>query len=228
MFSHVTFLKYFASCAFIILFLQAKTIDRFFPPLVFFPKNEDLNRIIEEHVEIQLKGLKEGSFWTTLRDEPKTEAYRFLWLSVGEPPTVITIKKSNESISLHVSQHDGGPGFTVGKLVTDKRLILNNNEWGELVECVKDSNFWSLPAEVKESGGMADGDVIFLEGIKSKQYHIMHRNIFTMGERCKTICRFMLIKSKERIVDAWDERCRKARMLHDYRAEPPQTPDLEG
>jgi hypothetical protein len=203
---------------------QAK--ERLFPELAFFPKSKDLNAIVDEHLTLQLGALKQPSLWNISQRDHTAQAFRFLWLATNEHPICVQITKSGEMISLHVAEHDGGPGQTTGKAIVDRNLNLPAKEWERLVDLVDKSRFWASPAEVKESRGIADGDGIVIEGIKEGRYRVIDRTGSTTGEHYKSLCRFMLELAKSDMTNVWDRWRQMERNSPDYRPEPSQTEDL--
>lgn len=59
-----------------------KAQEPYFPELVFFPKNKEVNSIIDDMTSVHLKAMKEPSLWKLSRKDRTPTVYRFLWYLV--------------------------------------------------------------------------------------------------------------------------------------------------
>lgn len=205
---------------------HSKAQEPYFPALVFLPKNKELNSLIDDMKSVHLKAMKEPSLWKLSQKDRTATVYRFLWLATGEHPICIRLTRTGGILVLHVARHDGPPGMTAGRLTLDKDVRLSAQQGDGLVARLKKTTFWISPVSVKESRGIADGDVIVIEGVKDGRYHVVNRAGSATGESYKAFCRSLLELADERdVLKAWDRFRRGERESPWYRREPPQTED---
>jgi hypothetical protein len=216
--------------------LAAYAQGPYFPESVFFPGDKDLNSIVADHLVGQLKALGEPSLWKVSRTDRRATDYRFLWLAMNEHPICVRVSQSGGTISLHAARHDGSPGLQTGRVTVDRSVKLSAAQWERLVGMLEKTRFWTAPAEVKESRGIADGDKIVIDGVKEGRYHVIDRQGSTTREAYKAFCRALLDLSGEDVLKVWDRFRRGDRELRGYGPEPketegrgdpePETPDL--
>lgn len=176
---------------------------------------------------VHLKAMKEPSLWKSSQKDRTTTNYRFLWLATNEHPICIRLTRTDRAFVLHVARHDGPPGITAGQLTVNKDVKLSVQQGEMLVARLQKSKFWTSPVSVKESGGIADGDVIVIEGMNEGKYHVIVRAGSTTGESYKTFCRSLLeLADEPDALKAWDRFRQGERKSPRYRPEPPQTEDL--
>jgi len=197
-----------------------------FPPMVFYPKSETDNDMSDEHMTVHLRALKEPSLWKLSQKDATARAYRFLWLASNEHPVCVRVTKAGDAVSLRVSRHDGWPGFIAGKLNLERTEKLSLKQWERLDELVGKSKFWTAPASVQESRGIADGDGLLVEGIKAGTYHVIDRAGPVTGEAYTNIGRYLLELARSDLIPNWDRRREGERKSPSYRAEPTETADL--
>jgi hypothetical protein len=205
--------------------LPANAQEPYFPELVFFPHNKDLNAIVVDHLTLQLKAMKEPSLWKLARKDRTATVYRFLWLATHERPICVRMSRSGETFSLHVTRHDGSPGLTVGRLILDKDVRISREQGDGIIKLLQKTPFWTAPVSVKESRGIADGDLIVIEGVKEGKYHIVDRAGSTTGESYKSFCRSLLELAGPEVLKVWDSFRQEERKEPGYRPEPPETED---
>jgi bifunctional DNA-binding transcriptional regulator/antitoxin component of YhaV-PrlF toxin-antitoxin module len=200
--------------------------EPYFPELVFFPKDKDLNSIVDETKSVHLKAMKEPSLWKLPQRDRTANVYRFLWLASGEHPICIRLTRTGGGFVSHIAGHDGPPGITAGRQTLNKDVKLSGQQGKRLVGLLERTTFWTSPVEVKESRGIADGDVIVIEGVKDGKYHVIVRAGSTTGETYKAFCRSMLeLADEPGVLKAWDRFRQGERKTPGYRPEPPQTED---
>jgi hypothetical protein len=200
--------------------------EDFFPPLISYPKSEASNDLSAQHISTHLKALGEPSLWKASQKDASARSYRFLWLATGEHPICVRVSRAGDAVSLRVSRHDGSPGIVAGKLSLERTEALNLKQWDRLDELVEKSKFWSAPASVKETRGIADGDSLTIEGIRAGTYHVIDRAGLTTGEAYKSVGRYMLGLARSDAIAAWDRRRDRERNTPGYRVDPPETEDL--
>jgi hypothetical protein len=200
--------------------------EDFFPPLIFYPRSEVSNDVSAQHISTHLKALGEPSLWKASQKDASARSYRFLWLATGEHPICVCVSRRGDSVSLRVSRHDGSPGIVAGKRSLERTEALNLRQWDRLDELVEKSKFWSAPASIKETRGLADGDVLTIEGIRAGTYHVIDRAGSTTGEAYKSVGRSMLGLARSDAIVAWDRWRDRERKTPGYRADPPETEDL--
>lgn len=205
---------------------KAQDPVRYFPELVFLPRDKEVNSIIDDMTSVHLRAMKEPSLWRLSQNDRDAESYRFLWLATHEHPICIRLKKAGGDFELHVAAHDGPPGLTAGRLTLNKNLKLNPQQAGELIKLFEKTKFWTLPVEVKENGG-ADGDRIVVEGVKNGKYHVTSRAGIAAGESQRAFCRALIeLANEPKVLKAWDRFRVDDRTMPDYLPNPPQTEDL--
>ncbi len=196
-----------------------------FPPMAFYPKSEFDNDMSDEHMTVQLRALEEPSLWKASQKDATARAYRFLWLASFRHPICVRVVREGDAVWMRVSRHDGGPGVVAGKLNMDRIESLSLKQWERLDELVGKSKFWTAPASVQESRGIADGDGLLIEGIRGGSYHVIDRAGSAAGESYKSVCRSMLELAGGDVVPEWDRRRKDERGSPNYRAEPAETAD---
>ena len=200
--------------------------EPYFPDLVFFPKDKELNSIIVDGTAVHLKAMKEPSLWRLSQNDRPATAYRFLWLATGQHPICIRLTRTGGTFALHVAGHDGHPGITAGRQTLDKNVKISVQQAERLVARLQKTKFWTSPVEVKESRGIADGDGIVIEGVKDGRYHVVDRAGSTTGELYKEFCRSLLeLADEPDVLKVWDRFRQEERESPGYRSEPPQTED---
>ena len=200
--------------------------EPYFPELIFFPKNKEVNSIIDDMTSVHLKAMKEPSLWKLSQKDRTATAYRFLWLASGEHPICIRLNRTGEAFKLHISRHDGPPGLTAGRQNVDKDVKISVQQGEKLLAQLQKSTFWTAPVEVKENRGIADGNRMVIEGAKDGKYHVVSRAGSAAGESYKEFCRSLLeLADEPAVLKVWDHFREGERKSPRYRAEPPQTED---
>ena len=206
--------------------VTASAQEPYFPESVFFPRNKEVNAIVNDQITVHLKALKEPSLWTLSQKDRTARVYRFLWLVPRVHPICVRLTRTENGYDLHVTRHDGPPGLTAGRLILDKCVKLTAAQGETLVALVEKSAFWKSPVEVKEARGIADGDGVTIEGVKDGKYHVIDRAGSTTGETYKAFCRSLLeLAGEPDALKAWDRLRQGERERPGYRPEPPQTED---
>lgn len=199
--------------------------ERYFPELIFFPKNKVLDGFVSDHLTLQLKAVKEPSLWELSRANRSVISYRFFWLATGEAPICMRLNQSGQDFTMHVASHNGPPGQTVGRITLNKDVQISRNQREHILGLLRKTTFWTAPVEVKETRGIADDDVILIEGVAGGKYHVVDRTGSTTGEGYKAFCRALLELAKPDLVKTWDRRRESERKSPDYCPEPPETED---
>jgi hypothetical protein len=200
--------------------------EPYFPDLVFFPKNQEVNSIVVAVTAVHLEAMKEPSLWKLSQKDRTATAYRLLWLASGEHPICIRLTRAGATFALHVGGHDGHPGITAGRQTLDKNVKISVQQAERLVVRLQKTKFWTSPVEVKESRGKADGDVIVIEGVNEGKYHVVRRAGSAAGELSKEFCRSLLeLADEPDVLEVWDRFRKDERKSPRYRPEPPQTED---
>jgi bifunctional DNA-binding transcriptional regulator/antitoxin component of YhaV-PrlF toxin-antitoxin module len=113
-----------------------------------------------------------------------------------------------------------------GRQTLDKNVKISVQQGERLVARLQKTKFWTSPVEVKESRGIADGDVIVIEGVNEGKYHVVRRAGSAAGELYKEFCRSLLeLADEPDVLKVWDRFRQEERESPGYRAEPPQTED---
>ncbi len=198
--------------------------EPYFPESVFLPRNEAVNSIIDDGTSVHLRAMNEPSLWKLSRDEPTANVYRFLWRASGQHPVCVRLTQTGGAYALQVAGHDGPPGITAGRLTLSKDVKLSVGQGERLVGLLGRTKFWAAPVYVRENLGIADGDVIAIEGVKGGRYQVVVRAGLTTGESYKTFCRALLEAASEPdVLKVWDGFREADRKYPGYQPEPPQT-----
>ncbi len=104
-------------------------------------------------------------------------------------------------------------------------MRISRGQGEEIIKRLQKTSFWTAPAEVKESRGIADGDMIVIEVVKEGKYHIVVRVGCRTGELYKSFCRSLLELAEPEVLKVWDRFRREEREVLGYRPEPPETED---
>jgi hypothetical protein len=123
-----------------------------------------------------LRAMAEPSLSDLARRDPQAVVYRFLELPSFTHPIGIRITKARDGATLRVVILDGQGGYEPGGVAVDRVVHLTLDQWQELERRIEEANFWNLDTEPpKEAGGVADGSMFVLEGVRGGQYHVIHR-----------------------------------------------------
>jgi hypothetical protein len=134
----------------------------------------------------QLKALHEPSLWELSRNDPKVEAYRFLWLrSLHHPVAVRLVVRQGGSGWMHVRMTSGQSGYETGRIIRYGVSWLTKSKTQSLVAALAAADFWNLPTlvGVNEARPGLDGTVGIglggaqwvVEGVKDGRYHVVDR-----------------------------------------------------
>jgi bifunctional DNA-binding transcriptional regulator/antitoxin component of YhaV-PrlF toxin-antitoxin module len=193
---------------------------------LFFPKNKGLNSIIDEMTSVHLRAMKEPSLWRLSQKDRQANAYRFPWLHRGRNQIYVRLTRTGRAFALHVAGHDGFPGTTAGRPTISKDIEPTDQQENRLVGLLARTAFSASPVEVKESRGIADGDVIVIDGVEDGKYHVIERAGLATGESYKKFCRSLLeLADEPDMLKEWDRLRQAERRSPRYRPEPPQTED---
>ncbi len=106
-------------------------------------------------------------------------------------------------------------------MTINKDVKISVPQGERLVARLEKTKFWKSPVEVKESRGIADGDVIVIEGAKDARYHVINRAGSTTGESYKDFCRSLLeLTDEPEVLKAWNRFRQEERKSPRYRREP--------
>jgi len=123
------------------------------------------------------------------------ESYRILWLRTFHNPIVIEIQDKRESVVLNYKISDGAGGYEFGNLKQDTTFIIDRQDWNQLTQLIKESDFWNLTTDKDLIPG-CDGSELILEAQHEKGYHMIHR---WGGQEIGECGRFMIELSKIKI-----------------------------
>jgi hypothetical protein len=200
--------------------------DPYFPPSAFLPRDKEMNDAFDRRTSDQLEALKQESLWTLSKDDRKAQGFRLLWWASSEELVCIRIRRSGERGLLQVARGKQGAAAQSWELKSKRDIEITSAQWQSVRDEARNSKFWAAPAMIKERRGIADGDLILLEGVEEGKYRVMSRPGSATGESCKRLCRRILELADSAAVKAWDEFRDEDRKDPTYRAEPPQTEDL--
>ncbi len=222
---------------FVVMFLGTSlSVDAqepYFPELVFFPKDKELNSIVDDmtqgggfHPGRQRRNRRSGNCPRRLPD--LATVYRFLWLAAGQHPICMRLTRNDGVFVIHVTQHDGPPGLTAGRLTLSKDVKLGVQESETLVARLQKTTFWTSPVEVKESRGLADGDRIVIEAAKGGKYHVIDRlrvRLQKRHTRRDSVDPCSNYPMRPEMLKAWERFRESERKSPEYRPDPPETED---
>lgn len=101
------------------------------------------------------------------------EIYRFTWLRTFHNPVAIRIEKEGDTYMLYWKVCDGAGGYSPGKLIIDKQIIIDRTQWDTFQNLQKKCNFWNMKTNERIMG--EDGAEWIMEGVDSKNYHVAVR-----------------------------------------------------
>jgi hypothetical protein len=145
----------------------------------------------------QLKALHEPSLWE-LSQDPKAEAYRFLWLrSFDHPIAVRLVVRAGGSGWMHVRMTSGQGGYEPRRIIRYGVFWLTKAKTQSFLEALAASDFWNSPtlAGANETPPGPDGTVWIgldgaqwiVEGVKNGQYHVVERWSPQTGDTVRAI-----------------------------------------
>jgi len=197
----------------------------YFPDSIFFPKDQFLDDLVRDQFSTHLMTFKEPSLWTISRKDRAAVSFRFLWLATAEKPICVRLTKNRNQFSLHVLEHDESLKKGVGKVTMNKIVPIEREQGESLLRLIAKTPFWTSPVEVKESRGIADGDVILIEGVSNGEYHVIDRAGSTTKSAYKSFCRALLEVANPDFLKAWDRHRNAEQRVPDFQADPPETLD---
>ena len=118
-----------------------------------------------------LFALNEPLLYNTTDDK---EVYRFTWLRRFRNPVSMRIEKKNDLVKLYVKVSDGAGGSHPGKIITDKVIELNMDQWNMFKTKINVIHFWKLPVEEYKDIDTDNSEWI-LEGSTKDSYHFVTR-----------------------------------------------------
>jgi hypothetical protein len=102
------------------------------------------------------------------------EILRFTWLRTFNHPVSVRIQKQNNRINLTVKVSSGAGGYEPGKIIINKNILLNMDDWNKLKSKFDELNFFNLPVEKADYYGV-DGAEWILEYASKDRYHFTTR-----------------------------------------------------
>ncbi len=178
--------------------------DPFFPKGAFYRRDIEADEFTSECIGAHLANLEEHSIWRRARSDDKIEVYRMFWWPSRGQPTSVRITKRDGVIILSVARIRRVGLKETAKPPLRRELKLTDQQWKDCVDLLEKTPFWRAPTKVVESWGIADGDRIFIEGVKAGNYHVIDRAGLTTSECYKRFCRKLLWLSKSHDVVLWD------------------------
>jgi hypothetical protein len=163
-----------------VLILAARAIpdQQYFPPGVFDPAPVGQGHGTKASwYAMHLKALHEPSLWEMAQD-PKAEAYRFLWLrSFHHPIAVRLVVRSSGSGWMHTRMTSGKGGYGPGRIIHSGVFWLAKTKTQSFLAAIDGLDFWNLPTfpGTDESSVGLDGAQWIVEGVKGGRYHVVDR-----------------------------------------------------
>jgi hypothetical protein len=143
----------------------------------YFPKgtfgdDQRLDQFVSSWYTGQLKALGEPSLWE--RSElPSAESYRFLWLRTFNHPVAVRVDVQRDGTALLVTRiASGAGGYQPGKLIVDRKTLLNQGETQRVIARINGLGFWGMPSYSRQRGG-ADGSEWVIEAADHGKYHLV-------------------------------------------------------
>lgn len=118
----------------------------------------------------QLHSLKEPVLFNK---NSSKEVYRFTWLRTFHNPIAIRIEKDSNGYFIAWKVCNGAGGYDPGKLITDKRMPLSENDWNKFQGFLNNIDFWNLKNIPNIPGN--DGSHWILEGKTPNKYQVIDR-----------------------------------------------------
>ena len=155
----------------------ALSAQQYFPPGVL-DKNPRWDQLITNWYSSHLKALREPSLWELSRQDPKAEAYRFLWLrSFHHPIAVRLVVRADGSgwINLRETRGEGGDVSGGGGINRYGVSWLRKSLTQSFLVEVQNADFWNLPTFLDPDPNIAhlDGAQWIVEGVRNGEYHVV-------------------------------------------------------
>jgi hypothetical protein len=190
------------------------TAPPYFPRGAFRPDDPDADDYQKQSTSEQLHAMKEPSLWERSRTDRRSAAYRLIWLRSSDRPVVVRLERTADSVRIHQVQLDRYVGTEPGKVALRKSSALPPGAWDAVRRRIEGVGFWTLPADVEENRGIADGDALYVEGIEGGRYHLIFRAGSTARADVLALAREMIEHSGADLLDQWDK-YREANALQD-------------
>ena len=125
----------------------------------------------QEWYSEHLVAAKEGKIYSDIG----TVQYRFTWLRTFHNPLIFHIKRNTaNSYQLTTTKLTGKGGYEPGTVEFSRLKDLSDQQIEELRKLLQEANFWELPTEALDEGGL-DGAQWILEIVDGKRYHVVDR-----------------------------------------------------
>jgi hypothetical protein len=169
-----------SSNALLALVLASGTLSaqQYFPAGVL-DKDRQADQFKANWYSKQLKALREPSLWELSRQDPKAEAYRFLWLrSHHHPIAVRLVVRANGSGWINSRETRGqGSDLSGGSGINRYGVSwLRKSRTQSLLADVGNAGFWNLPTLLDPAPpAHVDGARWIVEGVRNGEYHVVDR-----------------------------------------------------
>jgi hypothetical protein len=119
----------------------------------------------------QLEAMNEPIIY---KNKVNKEVYRFTWLRSFHHPVAIRIEHFKNNYCIYWKLNSGSGGGKPGKLILNKKRIIDKNNWDTFISKLNASGFWMMSTNESDQTGM-DGAQWILEGKAIKRYHLTVR-----------------------------------------------------
>jgi hypothetical protein len=94
---------------------------------------------------------------------------------------------------------------TPPKIRYERTLNITEAQWKAVLDAAEKADLWSLPSDVRENRGIADDQLLLLEGLRPKCYIIAKRARSIATKSYLEFCRTLMSLAGPPTLKEWDE-----------------------
>lgn len=171
--------KRFSNAVLALLLASGALSARQYFPAGVFDKDQQADQFKANWYSRHLKALREPSLWELSRQDPKAEAYRFLWLRSHHHPIAVRLVVRTNGSGWINSRETRGQGSDVsggGGINRYGVSWLRKGLTQSLLAEVGNAGFWNLsPLPDPTPTARVDGAEWIIEGVRNGEYHVVDR-----------------------------------------------------
>lgn len=118
------------------------------------------------------------------------ESYRLILLPTFDAPLCVTASRTKTGFDLTTKLLDGEGGYELGRLATNERLELSDEQWRNLLRLAEAASLSSMPTFDREDEPVPDGTLWFIEFRRDEVVHQIVR--ITPDPQFLEMCRYLL------------------------------------
>ena len=157
-----------------------------------------------------LPAMKEPDLWRLAAKDPTATVYRFVWMPSFHDTVSARFVKTEQGAILEAVRLRVPDDFKPGGVVVERRSVrLKPAHWERIARHVEKARFWTMPNRPRHptlppDGSIADGDWLFVEGVREGRYHVVWAHSFP-GGNFVDLCQAMLFMSGIDLKKIWFE-----------------------